>query len=64
MMAADSEVIRAKWVMDGATTLEEAAQQLEAFALELRERHGAGWTLQAPIDDDYGFLASPTDKGD
>lgn len=30
-------IIRAKWKIDGTTTLEEAAESLEAFANSLRE---------------------------
>jgi hypothetical protein len=53
------EAIRAKWTMDGATTLEEAAQRLEAFAARLRAAHQQGWTLRGPVEDDYGFVVSP-----
>lgn len=53
------ETIRAKWVMDGATTLAEAAERLERFAADLRSAHDNGWTLTAPVQDDYGFLRSP-----
>ena len=54
----DSEndlTIRAKWQMDGAATLEDAATKLEAFAQYLRALKAEGWELRAPIDDDYGF---------
>jgi hypothetical protein len=33
----DDEVVRAKWTMDGATTLHEAAEKLRAFAAYLDE---------------------------
>lgn len=51
-----SEVIRAKWVMDGATTLSEAAEKLEAFATTLRQIEKDGWQLTGPVEDDYGFI--------
>lgn len=51
--------VRAKWVMDGATTLEEAAIKLEAAAAELRGLAADGWTLREPIEDDYGWLTRP-----
>jgi hypothetical protein len=50
------ETIRAKWLMDGATTLEEAAQRLENEAKRLRGLQAAGWRLLDPVKDDYGFL--------
>lgn len=57
-------IIRAKWSFDGANTLEEAAERLEAFAQFLRERHGAGWKLREPINDDYGFVYHDTLKAE
>lgn len=56
---APGDSIRAKWLMDGATTLAEAALGLETFAAHLREIHEKGWTLAGPVQDDYGFLVSP-----
>jgi hypothetical protein len=49
-------IIRAKWLMDGAATLMEAAELLEGFAARLRRLSDLGWTLSEPIRDDYGFL--------
>ena len=51
-----SETIRAKWIMDGATTLSEAASKLEAFAKELRKLESQDWQLTQPVQDDYGFV--------
>lgn len=48
-------IVRAKWTIDGAKTLEEAAQKSEAFATELRRLAKDGWELTAPVSDDYGF---------
>lgn len=50
-------VIRAKWSMDGATTLAEAAEKLRAFAGELDGMAAKGYELTRPVDDDYGFAA-------
>ena len=52
-------IIRAKWVMDDAATLPEAAAKLREFAAELDRLHAEGWTLDQPIEDDYGFLVPP-----
>lgn len=48
-------VIRAKWQMDGATTLEEAARKIEAFAAYLRSLKADGWELRDEVSDNYGF---------
>jgi hypothetical protein len=52
----DDRIIRAKWTIDGARTLEEAAVKLERFAAYLREIRAEGWELRRVVDDDYGFL--------
>ena len=51
-----TEVVRAKWAMDGATTLGEAAAMLRAMAADLEAREADGWRLTGPIQDDYGFV--------
>lgn len=51
-----TDLIRGKWCMDDATTLEEAAQKLEAFAAQLRGLAAQGWELESPVDDDYGHI--------
>ena len=55
----DPEPLRAKWVMDGATTLKEAAAMLRAEADRIEQLSKDGWTLEGPIEDDWGFLAPP-----
>ena len=53
------ETIRAKWTMDGSKTLPEAAAKLRALADELDRYHQEGWTLEGPVEDDYGTLIPP-----
>lgn len=48
-------VLRAKWAMDGAETLAEAAQLLRLFADELDALASAGFHLMGPVADDHGF---------
>ena len=48
--------IRGKWLMDGATSIEEAALRLEEEAARLRRMEADGWTIDT-IDDDYGFCS-------
>ena len=59
------ETVRAKWTMDGASTLDEAATLLEDKAAWLRERAAQGYDLAVvPIQDDYAFLAPPAPASD
>ena len=46
-------VLRAKWTMDGATTLAEAAARFRERASELDELARAGFELEQPVTDDY-----------
>ena len=55
----DPEPLRAKWTMDGAETLAEAAAMLRAEADRIEQLGKDGWTLEGPIDDDWGFLVPP-----
>ena len=57
-----SEIIRAKWTMDGATTLPEAAAKLRERADMLDAMDAAGWRLERPVDDDYGFVLAPGEE--
>jgi hypothetical protein len=42
--------------MDGATTLSEAATRLRETAHSLEGLERAGWQLEQPVKDDYGFI--------
>jgi hypothetical protein len=53
------EFVRAKWTIDGATTLAEAAEKSRAFADYLQKLHDEGYVLDGTIDDDYGFYHKP-----
>jgi hypothetical protein len=50
------EIVRAKWKIDGAVTLADAALLARAFADELDTMHNQGWRLRRPVKDDYGFV--------
>jgi hypothetical protein len=54
-----TEIIRAKWTMDGAATLPEAAAKLREKATEIDALHAEGYRLAWPVDDDYGHLLAP-----
>jgi len=53
--------LRAKWTMDGAETLAEAARQVRGFAEEIDELAREGFALGGPVQDDYAFLIRPDD---
>ena len=53
--------LRAKWTMDGARTLAEAAKQVRAFAEEIEDLAREDFELGAPVEDDYAFLIRPDD---
>jgi hypothetical protein len=50
------EIIRAKWKIDGAATLSQAAAMLRKFADHLVKIEAEGWQLTQPVADDYGFI--------
>ena len=49
-------LIRAKWIMDGASTLDQAIAQVRGFANYLARLKTEGWVLKGPVDDGYGYL--------
>lgn len=53
------EIVRAKWTMDGARTLEEAAVLVRGFANHLDDLHQRGFFLREAVVDDYGFIYHP-----
>jgi hypothetical protein len=53
----EDDIIRSQGVMDGATTLSEAADQLEAFAKFLRGEEENGKQLTEPVKNDYGEIS-------
>lgn len=57
-------VMRAKWTMDGATTLAEAARRFRERAEELEQLARAGFELEQPVCDDYAFIVRPGEESD
>jgi len=49
-------IIRAKWQMDGAATLDEAIEKLRDFIEYLDVLKKDGWELRQPVEDDYGYI--------
>jgi len=58
----DEEIIRGKWCMDGAKTIDEAIEKLHEMIEYLKELKQEGWELIDEIDDDYGFLRKTTEN--
>jgi len=48
--------IRAKYILDGATSLEEAADMARAYADYLEQLAEQGFQLAYAVEDDYGFV--------
>ena len=51
-----SIVIRSQYIMDGASTLEEASDMLRAFADYIDSLNENGYELTSMIQDDRGFV--------
>lgn len=51
--------IRAKWIIDGADTLDQAIAQIHRYADYLAGLKEEGWELAGMIGDDYGHLNAP-----
>jgi hypothetical protein len=52
----DYEIIRAKWMFDGASTLDEVIVKLERHIEYIKSLKEEGYELTNTIDDDYGFI--------
>lgn len=53
---AEKRIERAKWIFDGARTIQEMAFKLRARADLLKELDNKGWELREPVHDDHAFL--------
>ena len=54
--------LRAKWTMDGATTLAEAAARFRERADELERLAGAGFELDGPVENDWATMIRPGEE--
>jgi hypothetical protein len=53
------ELVRAKGIIDGATTLAEAARMAHEFGDYLQRLHNEGNVLDHEVEDDYAFYSKP-----
>ena len=51
-------IMRARWMMDGATSIEEMAEKLEQKADLLREIDDEGGELEQEVQNDYAFIVT------
>lgn len=51
-----NQTIRAKWLLDGAKTLDECVKHCHDFIEYLKGLKADGWELQDPVHDDWGFI--------
>lgn len=51
--------IRAKWMLDGATTLDECIDKCNEFIQYIKDLKADGWTLDEGVGDDYGYMSRP-----
>lgn len=58
----EERIVRAKWTIDGAESIEEMAEMMEERAEEIRALEDDGWELDEEVDDDYAFLSRPVDE--
>lgn len=49
-------IVRPKWTMDDAETIEEMARKLEQKAEYVRQLEEDGWELEHPVEDIMHFL--------
>ena len=51
-----TEIIRAKWMWDGCSNLDEVIQRLHEQIEYIKKLKDKGWVLINPIEDDYGYI--------
>lgn len=54
-----SMTYRAKWLLDGCSTILQMAERLRAEIRYLEDLHEKGWTMQGEMHDDYSNLTPP-----
>lgn len=52
----EQKVVRGRWVLEGATNLDEAITKVADFLDTLQKMKSDGYELAEPVSDDYGFL--------
>lgn len=52
----DTEIIRAKWLYDNCSTLDEIIERLHQEIEYIKKLKEDGWKLIEPVNDDYGYI--------
>ncbi len=53
------QTYRAKWLLDGCSTILEMADRLRGEIQYLEDLHEKGWKLESAMSDDYAHLIPP-----
>lgn len=59
--AGERFLIRAKWTMDGATSMDEVLDKFEYRMEQIQALKDAGWEVDQQVTDDYAYLYRPLD---
>lgn len=58
----DDEIVRGKWLLEGATSIEEIIDNLKNFIEYMKDLRKSGFELAQPVEDDYGYLVRQKPK--
>lgn len=59
----DEVVLRAKWMFDGAKTIDDCIEKCNGFVEWLNKMKHDGWELKDAVNDDWGFLERSMEIG-
>lgn len=60
--AEDEEIVRGKWILEGASSMTQMIDNLENFIEYMKQLRESGFELVYPIEDDYGYLVKQKPK--
>lgn len=52
----NTSIIRAKWMFDGAKTIDECIEKCLKYIEFLKDLKYEGWELECEVNDDYGHI--------
>lgn len=52
----NTSIIRAKWMFDGAKTIDECIEKCLKYIEYLKDLKYEGWELESEVNDDYGHI--------
>jgi len=60
--AEDEEIVRGKWILEGASSMTQMIDNLENFIEYMKQLRASGFELAYTIEDDYGYLVKRKPK--